>query len=252
MSENALAPVSANIVENVVLGGDLSKLQPAERVAYYRAVCDSLGLNPLTQPFAYIRLNGKLTLYAKRDAADQLRRIHGISIDKPDVTFQDDMVIVSVTGRDRAGRTDSDLGVVPIGNKHGDQKANAILKAITKAKRRLTLSIVGLGWLDETEVETIPNAQPVPQPIAESQPDPLPHWIDRVDKEGRPIRNRFWAWTSEQGLSNAEVYAALEVEHIHDYDGSMGDAMEKIEKWISARLTTAEAEADGNGEELPF
>jgi hypothetical protein len=33
------------------------------------------------------------------------------------------------------------------------------MKATTKAKRRATLSICGLGWLDETEVETIPHAR---------------------------------------------------------------------------------------------
>ena len=37
---------------------------------------------------------------------------------------------------------------------------NAKLKAITKAKRRVTLSICGLGFLDETEIDTIPSAQP--------------------------------------------------------------------------------------------
>jgi len=38
--------------------------------------------------------------------------------------------------------------------------ANAQMKAVTKGKRRLTLSLCGLGWLDETEVETIPTAKP--------------------------------------------------------------------------------------------
>jgi hypothetical protein len=37
--------------------------------------------------------------------------------------------------------------------------ANCYLKAITKAKRRVTLSLLGLGMLDETEVETIPDAE---------------------------------------------------------------------------------------------
>jgi hypothetical protein len=40
----------------------------------------------------------------------------------------------------------------------GEIRANLILKAITKAKRRATLSICGLGFLDETEVEDIPAA----------------------------------------------------------------------------------------------
>jgi hypothetical protein len=156
--------VDTSIVERVVMQGDLSNLTPQERLEYYSQVCASMGLNPLTRPFDYINLNGKLTLYAKRDAADQLRKLHGISIDKPDVKIEDDLVIVSVTGRDKTGRTDSELGVVYLGKKTGDPKANAILKAITKAKRRLTLSIVGLGWLDETEVDTIPGAQHVYPP----------------------------------------------------------------------------------------
>ena len=43
----------------------------------------------------------------------------------------------------------------------GEAKANAIMKAETKAKRRVTLSIVGLGWTDESEVDSIPGAQRV-------------------------------------------------------------------------------------------
>lgn len=40
------------------------------------------------------------------------------------------------------------------------------MKAETKSKRRSTLDLLGLGILDETETETIPNAQPVsPQQI---------------------------------------------------------------------------------------
>ena len=54
-------------VEQVVLMGDLVRLTPGQRVNYYRRVCESLGLNYLTRPFEYITLNGKLTLYARRD-----------------------------------------------------------------------------------------------------------------------------------------------------------------------------------------
>ena len=38
----------AAIMERVIIAGDLSKLAPQERVSYYRATCESLGLNPLT------------------------------------------------------------------------------------------------------------------------------------------------------------------------------------------------------------
>jgi len=54
--------MDATIMEQVVATGNLAALTPEQRVNYYRSVCDSLGLNPLTQPFQYITLNGNLTL----------------------------------------------------------------------------------------------------------------------------------------------------------------------------------------------
>lgn len=151
---------TAAIVEGAIIGGDLKNLTPQQRVSYYMEVCKSVGLNPLTKPFDYITLNGKLTLYARKDASEQLRRINNISIGKPDITFQDDWIIVTVVAHDDKGRTDSDVGVVGRKDMQGNF-GNALMKAITKAKRRVTLSICGLGWLDETEVETIPGAKPV-------------------------------------------------------------------------------------------
>jgi len=149
-----------SVIESVVIGGDLSKLSPAERVNYYKAVCDSVGLNSLTRPFEYITLNGRLTLYARKDATDQLRKINGVSISKPDIQYSNEWIIVSVIATDKEGRTDSDVGVVDKNDMRGNF-ANSLMKAVTKAKRRVTLSICGLGFLDETEIETIPDAQPV-------------------------------------------------------------------------------------------
>lgn len=158
MSDKAIQPTFGDVMESVVIGGDLSQLKPAERVEYYKAVCASVGLNPLTRPFEYITLNGKLTLYARKDATDQLREKHSISIGKPDITFQDEWIIVAVVASKQDGRTDSDVGVVNKKDMRGDF-GNALMKAVTKAKRRVTLSICGLGMLDETEVETIPTAK---------------------------------------------------------------------------------------------
>lgn len=156
----ATGPTAA-VAESVFIDGDLSKLTSEQRANYYHAVCKSMGLNPLTKPFDYIRLNGRLVLYAKRDAADQLRKINQVSISDVDIQYTDDLVIVTVTAKDGTGRTDSDIGAVSIGNLKGEARANAIMKAITKAKRRVTLSIAGLGWLDETEIDAVPTAQTV-------------------------------------------------------------------------------------------
>ena len=161
---NAVAVVAEErgaLAEQVAVVGDLAQLTPQQRMAYYSRVCESLGINPYTQPFQYIRLNNKLVLYATRTAADQLRKRNGVSLDAPDIQFADGLVIVTVTGRAADGRTDTEIGAVPLGNLQGEARANAIMKAVTKAKRRLTLSICGLGWLDETEVETIRDARPV-------------------------------------------------------------------------------------------
>ncbi len=159
--QNAIATQDdAKLMESVLLQGDLSKLTPSQRVNYYKRVCESLGLNPLTRPFDYITLNNRLTLYAKKDAADQLRKIHGVSIDDVDIQELADMFVVKVKGHDRTGRSDVEIGVVKKSDMQGNL-ANVQMKASTKAKRRLTLSLCGLGWLDETEVEAVPNAEPI-------------------------------------------------------------------------------------------
>jgi len=144
-------------VESALVEGDLAKLTPDQRITYYERVCESVGLNPLTKPFAYIRLNGKLTLYAKRDAAEQLRKIHSISITKMETEQRGDIYIVRAYAQDKEGRTDVASGAVDLSRKKGEALANQYMKAETKAKRRVTLSMGGLGWLDETEVSDIPD-----------------------------------------------------------------------------------------------
>lgn len=152
---------AASLLERVVVQGDLAKLSSTERVDYYRRVCDSLGLNPLTRPFQYIVLNGKLTLYASRDCTDQLRRIHRVSVTIIARERIDDVYVVTARAVAPDGRSDESIGAVSIGGLKGDALANALMKADTKAKRRATLSLIGLGWLDETETETIPGARQV-------------------------------------------------------------------------------------------
>ena len=149
------------LLERVVIGGDLSKLSTGERMQYYAQVCESVGLNPLTRPFEYITLNGKLTLYARRDATDQLRSLKAVSVEIKSREVVEGCYVVTAAAT--AGmRHDESIGAVALGDLKGDARANAMMKAETKAKRRVTLSICGLGLLDETEVETIPEARITP------------------------------------------------------------------------------------------
>ncbi len=156
MNQLAQAPNPGDIMESVIVKGDVGKLSPEERSRYYLEVCKSVGLNPLTQPFSYITLNGKLTLYATRGCTDQLRSIHKVSVEDLTETERGDVFIVTAKVKNGEGRTDMAKGAVTIGTLKGDALANMIMKAETKAKRRATLSICGLGVLDESEIETTP------------------------------------------------------------------------------------------------
>ena len=150
----------ADVLEKVVIDGDLSKLSSAERMAYYGQVCQSLGLNPMTRPFEYLRLNGKLTLYAKKDATEQLAQKYGISITLDAGHLMEGIYVMKATAR-MANREVDATGAVSLDGLKGEAMANALMKAETKACRRAVLRLVGLGWLDETEVAAVPDAVPV-------------------------------------------------------------------------------------------
>ena len=208
--------VTPSTLERVLVSGDLAGLSESQRLDYYRAVCESLGLNPLTRPFEYLRLNGRLVLYATRAAADQLRAIHGISIVDARVEHKDDLVVVTVRGRNRDGREDVEIGVVSVAGLRGDALANAEMKALTKAKRRLTLSLAGLGWLDETEAESIPGAQREPAPALPDEVQVLRQQLADAAKqlpENSPLRAQAReAWKSGDADAMREVLSAIEGE----------------------------------------
>ena len=159
MSNITKPNIDHTTIEQVLVMGDLARLTPEQRNIYYKQVCESCGLNPLTRPFEFITLNGKLTLYARKDCTDQLRKIHTVSVRIIDRSVMDDLMVVTAEATDKTGRCDSSIGAVSIANLRGEAKANALMKAETKARRRVTLSICGLGFTDESELESIPNAR---------------------------------------------------------------------------------------------
>lgn len=152
---------STEIISGLLLSGDLSRLSPEHKLSYYSQLCDSLGLNKLSKPFEYLRLNGKEVLYATKGCTEQLRQVHGVSIKIVDKQKFDDVYVVTAEASDKNGRYDSATGAVTVAGLKGEALANAMMKAETKAKRRVTLSLCGLNMLDETEVETIPSAKKV-------------------------------------------------------------------------------------------
>lgn len=249
----------AAIMERVLVAGDLGKLSPADRVRYYTETCRSLGLNPLTRPFDYITLNGKLTLYAKRDATDQLRKVHRVSVSITARERIEDLYVVTARATLPDGRTDESVGAVSLAGLRGDALANAIMKAETKAKRRVTLSIVGLGWLDETETGTIPDARPVlvdaaTGEIIEPESDGSePDWeaVGKAfikDKMPVFLRDNAIALWQKQELNTSQVreqYAKLRRDYRKDPDGTIDKLGQSLD---AANINFDEVEPIPDGE----
>lgn len=171
MSQDVITKES--IIHNIIQHQDFSALTAEERTQHLLNVCDKMGLDPLTKPFEYIKLNNKLTLYCTRAGTDQLRNQRGISIKITNREVVEDVYTVSALAITPEGRQDESIGAVSIAGLRGDARANACMKAETKAKRRVTLSICGLGMLDESELETIHEAKPIPvSPVASSSSNP--------------------------------------------------------------------------------
>lgn len=189
-TSSAIAPASKEslmaIAETALIQGDLRAMSQEQRVDYYLRLCDSVGLNPYSKPFIYVEMKGKLVLYPTKSVTNQLAKIHGLSFSPPDVKIADDMIMVTVTVKDRNGRTDTDMGIVPAPKGMGEDRANAIMKAITKAKRRAVFSLVGMnGVVDEIEGN---NIDIIPNEIAESLPT-----VDRYAIQPKPVANTEFA-----------------------------------------------------------
>lgn len=153
-SQDLIAKNNVKSLEQLLIGGDLSGLSETQRLEYVSKICKFSGVSILTKPFDYIVLNNKLVLYANRSCTEQLRRINKISIKIVGrERIGNELYVVTADATGPRGKTDSSIGAVNITGLRGTDLANAMMKAETKAKRRVTLSICGLGMLDEIEAK---------------------------------------------------------------------------------------------------
>ncbi len=197
-----VSDVSPDTLAAVILNGDLAKLTPNQKVDYMLGVCKSMGLNPATKPFEFIALNGKLTMYARKDCTEQLRKIHGVSIQILSREIVSDCYVVQARATDKTGKVDESLGAVSIGGLKGENLSNAMMKAETKAKRRVTLSICGLGMLDETEVSSIPGATVEGVAVGEVK-------REKVATVTGEVKTKKPEWTPEQTAEAGSIRADL-------------------------------------------
>lgn len=159
--DRAITQIDAGAIERALIDGDLKTLTVEQRVSYYFKRCQSLGLDPLSKPFDYIVYQGKMVLYPNKNCAEQLRRLNSISIKISSKDKIGDVFSITVSAKNNQGREDEATAFLDITGLAGQALANALMKVETKAKRRVTLSICGLGMNDETEWESVDSAIPV-------------------------------------------------------------------------------------------
>ena len=185
---NKTEKLSEDTLNNIILNGDISGLEPPQLLEYYKWYCERFGLDSASKPFQIIEFKeGKKVLYCTREGCQQLSKINEVSHQITDRQIQDtpEGKIFLVTARAilPSNRFSESIGAVSLykadgvwmnqqspkknyfkpNGKYlslkGDEYCNAIMKTETKAKRRATLDLLGLGIMEEQEVETIPNAK---------------------------------------------------------------------------------------------
>lgn len=163
-------------VEQALLYNNVAQLKPEQRVQYLIRLCESLHINHLTKPFDFITFKGgKTIVYATKDCTDQLRARDKVCIAIKSREEAAGCYIVTVSAKTPDGREDESCGAVSMLEEdfiynHLDQKvvnpnagqsvigqrrADSIMKAETKAKRRVTLSIAGLGMPTEDDLPAL-------------------------------------------------------------------------------------------------
>lgn len=167
---------------------DFSKLAPAEQVAAIRAICSAANIPMALSPIMLLPGDGgRLVPYVTAAGTNHLRSRSGISLRIVDRDTVDGVYIVRAQATTADGRTDEATGAVPIEGLKGVALANSFMKAETKAKRRVTMSIVGLAFLDESEIDQVRSSGP---PVAVS-------YTDVIDNDTGEIiaPETVWLWT---------------------------------------------------------
>jgi hypothetical protein len=145
--ERYTPPIDPEAVTRALMAVDLAKLSAVDRVQFYAALCRSTGLNVLTRPFIVLRgQDGTLAWYITAAGCEQLRRLHRVSTRIMSRERTDDgLYLVTVQCRTPDERVEEAQGVVVLQGLKPPEMAQALMRCETKAKRRATLALLGLG-----------------------------------------------------------------------------------------------------------
>jgi hypothetical protein len=224
-STNTAAPapqLDEKILASLIQTNDLSKLSPDQKVAYYSNFCERLGLDPLSQPFNILRLNGKEILYCGRAGVQQLSMLHNVSHKIESRDHVAGCYLVSAKASTPDGRSTESIGAVNIDQLKGESLANAMMKAESKAKRRATLDLLGLGMLDNTEGDALPAGAAVEVKLPAENAKPAPKTVEEKKEQGP---------RSEQKESAKEEVAPPAKAEVPVQAPAVTEAAEKIQQF---------------------
>lgn len=155
--------LTAEIKMKVLTAGDLADLTPRQRLMVLEWKCREDNVPIASRPYDFIKLpDGRVNLYPNKNWAAAKRAELGISDKIVSMHFENEVFLVQVHAWTRTGQETDEYGCVGVGKDwKPDYRANKVMHAVTKAKRRATLSLAGRGDNDESEMMDVPGAERV-------------------------------------------------------------------------------------------
>lgn len=201
MKEQKIEELDHEALQAIIIKGDLSALSSNQKIFYMHTICEMLGLNILTLPLRYLRIEGREILYCTKAGAEQLNERYDVSHEIRDRRSEGGVYTVLSRASFPSGRFVDSTGCVSMKGLEGEVLANAMMTAETKSKRRATLSLLGLGMLSEEEVWTIPGAaQTSPLAVPDAQ-------VTVGEKVGEQVSEMRFPFGPYKNQTLAEIYA---------------------------------------------
>ena len=214
-------------------GKDTRSLEPADRKAVLVGLARKLGLNPMSNAVMFLLTNGRETLYVTKQGTDQIAaaaRLQRETIKGPEVVTIEGrkLVFCQVRATHPDGRSEVSTATLALMD-----PVNDLMKCETKAKRRATLSVCGLGLLAEDEIETIPGAQRVPMSTTETA-----QATETAAPTGENAAAAVADVPAEPSGEHAEMLAA-----VHEQIANLELPGPAVRLWIAARPDLAKCTA---------
>ena len=240
----------SSAIERVVVMGDVSALSPAERVAYYKNLAISIGVDWIARPFDYIEVDAKgggkrLVLYPNQNCASQLRDARSVSCRILSREKMGDIYIVTATATLPSGRCEEATGAVPIAVEEGEWRTNE------KSGKRY---FVGNGKFKELRGNDLANAL--------MKAECVPTDSEILTRDGFKTHDRLTVgesvlaydpesgecrWTALEGIA---VYPSTGVSRFHTTEGRFDMTCTPDHSWV-IQSSPYSPDTRGNGSRGP-